>query len=106
MADIGGREIYELAASLFPLCRSITGDGVRETLGILGRYVENSCGAKLNVHEIPSGTKVFDWTVPKEWEIRAAYIENEAGERIVDMARHNLHVLGYSTPVDRWVEME
>lgn len=106
MADIGGREIYELAASLFPLCRSITGDGVRETLGILGRYVENSCGVKLNVHEIPSGTKVFDWTVPKEWEIRAAYIENEAGERIVDMARHNLHVLGYSAPVDRWVELE
>lgn len=90
-----GEEIYALAAELYPICRSITGDGVRETLGILGRHID------LAVHEVPSGTPVFDWTVPREWTIRDAYIANAAGERVVDFRAHSLHVLNYSAPVRR-----
>ncbi|WP_088343643.1 MULTISPECIES: DUF4910 domain-containing protein [Rhodomicrobium] len=100
MADTGsqagiGGEIYALAAELYPICRSITGDGVRRTLGILGRHLD------LTVHEVPSGTPVFDWTVPREWNIRDAYIANAAGERVVDFRAHSLHVLNYSVPVRR-----
>ena len=88
-----GEAIYALAAELYPICRSITGDGVRETLGILGRHIG------FDVHEVPTGTPVFDWTVPREWTIRDAYIANEAGERVVDFRAHSLHVLNYSAPV-------
>jgi aminopeptidase-like protein len=88
-----GEAIYALAAELYPICRSITGDGVRETLGILGRHIG------IDVHEVPTGTPVFDWTVPREWTIRDAYIANEAGERVVDFRAHSLHVLNYSAPV-------
>ena len=72
-----GREMHRLIAELYPICRSITGDGVRETLGILGRQ------APIEVHEVPSGTPVLDWVVPPEWNIRDAYIANSAGERVV-----------------------
>jgi aminopeptidase-like protein len=92
MSDIG-EEIYALAAELYPICRSITGDGVRETLGILRRHIP------LDVHEVPTGTPVFDWTVPREWTIREAYIQNAAGERVIDFKAHSLHVLNYSAPV-------
>lgn len=68
------REIYELAAKIFPICRSITGAGVRETLRIFDEYISRNGGPHLKIHEIPSGTQVFDWTVPKEWVIREAYI--------------------------------
>lgn len=88
-----GDEIYALAAALYPICRSITGNGVRETLRLLGRHVD------LTVVEVPSGTAVFDWTVPKEWNLRAAHITSSRGERVVDVARSNLHVVNYSTPV-------
>jgi aminopeptidase-like protein len=88
-----GDEIYALAAELYPICRSITGDGVRRTLQILGRAID------LEISEVPTGTPVFDWTVPREWTIRDAYIKNEAGERIVDFREHSLHVLNYSAPV-------
>jgi aminopeptidase-like protein len=88
-----GEALYALAAELYPICRSITGDGVRETLGILGRHIG------IDVHEVPTGTPVFDWTVPREWTIRDAYIANEAGERVVDFGAHSLHVLNYSAPV-------
>lgn len=100
-----GNEIYELAGKIFPICRSLTGDGVRETLKILGDYIGED-DIKFNIHEIPTGTKVFDWTVPKEWKIRSAYIEDKQGNRIIDMADNNLHVMGYSTPIDKWVTLE
>lgn len=74
-----GQQIYNLAHTLFPICRSITGEGVRETLSILSDYICEGNGNKLNVRQVPSGTKVFDWTVPKEWVIREAFIEDEKG---------------------------
>ena len=61
---------------------------------------------KFKIHEIPSGTNVFDWTIPKEWKINAAYIEDEHGNHIIDMKNNNLHVLGYSIPIDKWVDLE
>lgn len=91
---------HRLAAQLFPICRSITGSGVRETLDILAKHMPG-----LQRHEVPTGTKVFDWTVPEEWEIRDAYIEDEQGQRIVDFKQHNLHVIGYSAPVDEWFDL-
>lgn len=100
-----GREIYDLAGRIFPICRSITGEGVRETLNILSEYVEQD-GIKLDIHEVPSGTQVFDWTVPKEWKIRSAYIEDKKGNKIIDMKDNNLHVMGYSIPVDKWVTLD
>ena len=87
--------MHALATRLFPFCRSITGAGVRETLAILGEYLPG-----LEVHEIPSGTKAFDWTVPDEWNITGAYLEGPDGERIIDFADSNLHVVSYSMPVD------
>ncbi|WP_119302671.1 DUF4910 domain-containing protein [Dongia deserti] len=90
--DLGER-IFALAEEIFPICRSITGDGVRETLRCLKRYID------LQVREVPTGTKVFDWTVPKEWNIRDAFVKNTQGERIIDIGSSNLHVLNYSTPI-------
>jgi aminopeptidase-like protein len=91
------RELQSLVEELYPICRSITGDGVRETLAILGRY------APLQLHEVPSGTPVLDWTVPNEWNIRDAYIADTRGRRLVDFRTHNLHVLNYSTPIHKRV---
>lgn len=88
-----GREMHRLISDLYPLCRSITGDGVRETIRAMRRHIP------LEACEIPSGTEVFDWTVPREWNIRDAYIKNPRGERIVDFQKSNLHVLSYSLPV-------
>ena len=88
-----GREIYDRIRRLYPICRSITGNGVRETLRLIGLEID------LAVHEIATGTPVFDWTVPREWNIRDAYIKNRAGERIVDFNASNLHVVSYSVPV-------
>jgi len=88
-----GDAIYALASEIYPICRSITGDGVRDTLRILSKH------APIVQHEVPTGTPVLDWTVPKEWVIRDAWIKNTAGERVVDFRAHNLHVLNYSTPI-------
>jgi aminopeptidase-like protein len=85
--------MYALVSELYPICRSITGDGVRDTLRRIGTHVP------LEISEVPSGTQVFDWTIPREWNIRDAFIKNSRGERIVDFKRCNLHVLNYSTPV-------
>lgn len=93
--------MYQLAKELFPICRSITGNGVRETLKILKKEYE-----QLNIYEVPSGTDVFDWTVPKEWNIIDAFIANSKGERIVDFKKNNLHVLGYSAPIDCYMNLE
>jgi aminopeptidase-like protein len=88
-----GETIYALAAEIYPICRSITGDGVRATLARLARHID------LEVHEVPTGTRVYDWTVPREWRIRDAYIRNAAGKRVVDFRSSNLHVLSYSQPI-------
>lgn len=97
--DLGDR-IYALAAEIFPICRSITGAGVRRTLGHLARHLP------LEVHEVPTGTPVFDWSIPPEWTIRDAYVKNAAGERIVDFRDSNLHVLSYSRPVHARLPLE
>ena len=99
--DIEGRQMYTLAERLFPICRSITGDGVRQTLSILGTMIPD-----LRIFEVPSGTAVFDWTVPKEWNIRGGYIETLDGRRIVDFKDTNLHIMGYSLPVDQVISRE
>lgn len=91
-------EMYSLVKELFPICRSITGNGVRQTLSIIKRELPD-----LILHEVPSGTQVFDWTVPMEWNIRGGYIETLNNEKIVDFADSNLHILGYSLPVDKIV---
>lgn len=100
-----GQEIYNLADKIYPICRSITGEGVRETLKIISDYIGQD-GLKLDIHEVHTGTQVFDWTVPKEWTIRSAYIEDKQGKKIIDMKENNLHVMGYSVPVDKWVTLE
>ncbi len=95
-----GEEMYALVERMYPLCRSITGDGVRATLDIVGEYVP------LTVHEVPTGTQVLDWTVPQEWNIRDAYIADTSGHRVVDFAASSLHVLGYSVPVSATMPLD
>lgn len=90
-----GTAMYDLIRELYPICRSITGDGVRETLRLLDRHIP------LQIHEVPTGTQVFDWTVPKEWNIRDAYVKNSAGVKVIDFQQSNLHVLNYSIPVHK-----
>lgn len=91
---MNGGQIYQLISDLFPITRSITGDGVRQSFALIRKHIP------IRIHEVPSGTTVLDWTVPPEWNISDAYIENDKGEKIVDFKKNNLHVLGYSIPVD------
>ena len=93
--------MYQLAEKMFPICRSITGNGVRDTLEILKTIYDD-----IKIYEVPTGTQVFDWKVPKEWNIRDAYIENSVGEKIVDFKQSNLHVMGYSLPVNKIVSLD
>lgn len=93
-------EMEALIEALYPICRSITGNGVRQTLRILQERIP------LTIHEVPSGTRVFDWTVPKEWNIESAFIKNSRGEKIVDFANCNLHVVGYSVPFKGKLSLE
>ena len=88
-----GMDMYALIEELFPICRSITGNGVRQSLQVLQHIVP------ISLHEVPTGTQVFDWTVPKEWNIRDAYIKTIRGERVVDFHNSNLHVVNYSIPI-------
>jgi len=99
MAKVG-QEIYALIVELFPICRSITGDGVRKTLNIVSKHLP------LEIHEVPTGTQVFDWTVPKEWNIRDAYVKNSRGEKIIDFQKSNLHVLNYSVPIRKTLRLD
>lgn len=87
--------MYQLIAELYPIHRSLTGDGVRETLRVIERSIP------LEIHEVPSGTKVFDWTVPKEWNIKQAYLKDSSGRVVIDLGKSNLHVMSYSVPVKR-----
>jgi aminopeptidase-like protein len=95
---LGPSELDALARRLFPIRRSLTGPGVRETLAVIGERIP------LTVHEVPSGTAALDWTVPREWTLRAAWVEDASGQRIIDVADHPLHVVGYSVPIDRVVD--
>lgn len=101
-----GRRMYELAKKIFPIHRCLTGEGVRQTLAILSDYIAEVDGVGFDIKNVPTGTQVFDWTVPKEWLVREAYIEDENGEHIIDVKDNNLHVIGYSMPVDRWVDLQ
>lgn len=88
-----GQVMHELMAQLYPICRSITGDGVRQSLRLVQQQIP------LTLHEVPTGTSVFDWSVPKEWNIRDAYVKNGQGEKVIDFQQSTLHVLNYSTPI-------
>ena len=96
-----GEQLYKLCEKMFPICRSITGNGVRQTLEILKEVVPD-----ITVHEVPSGTQVFDWTVPKEWNIKDAWIKDEKGNKILDFNKCNLSVLGYSLPLDKYLSKD
>ena len=90
---VAGAELHAFARELYPICRSITGEGIRQTLDLIGERIP------LRKFDVPTGTPVFDWTVPKEWNIRDAYIRDSSGRRVVDFQKSNLHILNYSTPI-------
>ena len=94
-----GLEIYQLIENLYPICRSITGDGFRESMRLLQKHTP------LQLHEVPTGTQVFDWLVPKEWNIRDAYMKDSKGRKVVDFQESNLHIVGYSTPIKGKVKL-
>lgn len=96
-----GHAIHKFAESLWPINRSITGDGVRETLSIIKNQLPD-----LNLHEVPTGTQVFDWSVPKEWRVKEAYIKSPSGQRICDFKKNNLHLLGYSIPINKTLSLK
>lgn len=95
-----GYEIHRLISELYPICRSITGNGVRQTLHLINGYI------RLSMHEVPTGTRVFDWVVPKEWNIRDGYVKNSRGEKIIDFQKSNLHAVGYSIPIHQKMSLE
>ncbi len=95
-----GAEMHALVRRLYPICRSITGEGLRRTLRIVQEHLP------LEIHEVPTGTQVFDWTVPNEWNIQDAYVKRPDGERVIDFQESNLHVVNYSAPVDTRMRLE
>lgn len=94
-----GAEMHRFASELFPICRSITGNGLRETLSRIGALIP------IRMTEVPTGTQVFDWTIPREWNVHDAYIKNARGQKIVDLSDSSLHLMSYSTPVKRVVPL-
>ncbi len=96
-----GKFCYDLVSELYPICRSLTGPGVRETLQVIKKYIP-----ELSIKEIESGKKVFDWTIPDEWSVSDAYVEDHNGKKVVDFSEHNLHLVGYSEPVDTYLTLE
>ena len=100
LASHVGDEMHQLMNELYPICRSITGDGVRKTLKIISKYVP------LDIHEVKTGSKVFDWTIPKEWNINDAYVADSTGNKIIDFQKSNLHVVNYSIPINKKVSLE
>jgi len=94
-------EIYNLIVKIFPICRSITGNGVRRTFDIIREYIPD-----LVITEVPSGTKCFDWEVPNEWNINDAYISRLNGEKVIDFNDTNLHVVGYSIPINKIISID
>lgn len=101
MGAENGKTMYQLAAKMFPICRSITGNGFRESLEMLREEVP-----EIQVYEVPTGTAVFDWTVPKEWNIRGGGIYRLNGDKVIDFKDSNLHIVGYSLPIDKVVSRE
>ena len=95
-----GEKMHELMVELFPICRSITGNGLRKTLTILKNHIP------LEIFEVPTKTKVFGWEIPREWNINDAYIKNSKGEKIVDFKKSNLHVLNYSIPINKKISLD
>ena len=95
-----GFDMYQLMTELFPICRSITGNGVRDTLNQIKNHID------LKIHEIPSNTSVFDWTIPKEWNIIDAYVIDPLGNKVIDFKKSNLHVVSYSTPIRQKMMLE
>jgi aminopeptidase-like protein len=98
-AVAAGTAMLDLMHHLYPLCRSITGPGLRETLRRIGNVIP------LTTTDVPTGTRIFDWIVPREWAIEEAYLEHDSGRRFVDFRDHNLHVVNYSVPVDTWLQL-
>ena len=94
-----GHEMHKFISELYPICRSITGNGVRQTLSLINKRIP------LEIKEVPTGTKVFDWVVPKEWNISDAYVKDTKGKRIIDFKKSNLHVVSYSVPVRKMVSV-
>lgn len=98
---LSGADLHDLARRLWHYPRSLTGDGVRQTLHVLNEYLPG-----LRIHEVPSGTEVMDWAIPDEWRVESAYLENDQGQRVIDWAESNLHLVSYSEPIDAWIEWE
>ena len=88
--------MYQWASDLFPICRSLTGNGNRQTLRYIAKLIPGFA-----IHEVPSGTQAFDWTVPDEWNVRDAFVADESGKRVIDFRENNLHLVGYSVPFQR-----
>jgi aminopeptidase-like protein len=95
-----GEAMYAMIGELYPICRSITGEGIRTTLRAIQAQIP------LTIHEVPSGTEVFDWTIPKEWNIRDAYVKNSKGDRVIDFQKSNLHILNYSVPIHETMRLD
>ena len=99
--DDTGKSIYNLAKKLWPINRSLTGNGVRESLRIIKELIP-----ELNIHEVPSGKKVYDWTIPNEWNVKEAWIKTPSGKIICNFSENNLHLLGYSVPVHKKIKLD